>query len=161
MAGRRTYSEAEIQAIVRERVAERKEFVAEALESIRPELERVAEEIGAANHVKHELGGLIEDLTNEVRETNSKLERHISEDAHKYGTELIRDMGLRELSLAEKQAVRAVLGQAVDDGKRKGLLHNRTVQIGLVIAGLYQAFGIAAGLYAAFFGAAHPLRIWP
>lgn len=144
-------------------------------------LKPAVEEIVAARIKEHNAGewakginGVVKKHTDAIDQLTEQITRlrisidHSNETATERAVATAEKLGIPMLSPNRRQTLTEVLDQAEEDkvikkraDKREGLLHNRWVQITLAVALVYQLLGITAGLYNAFFGAAHPLRIWP
>ncbi len=156
------WNEAEVEAELERRLKKQKEVVADAVESLRPELREMSERIQDSNHVKAELKEefgsqlrqtnlSLKTLTDEVRATNSRLEAHAGQRTHAGVASLITEFGVDNMSLEQKQALAGVLGAAVRDGQgaaRRAAWIGFSTQVVSAVAGAVVALAAVLALMA-------------
>ena len=136
--------------IVERRLRERKEFLAEALEALKPELAAIRREIGEANHLKRDFGKQLGEIDRLLRE-------HLKQPMHTaqaeqwqevvYNTEqlahLVSDLRLASMSEEQRNALPIVLQDLAD---RRHAQRRRQAW--------YQTFWGRLAIFAALLGAA-------
>lgn len=124
-------SEAELEAIVAKRVKERAEIISDALAALKPELDNMSDQIAAANHVKEELKGELEELNAAVTLSQRRMEEHARLTWHPAAQQLMADFNIAALSLEEKKALPEVLEEHVSQQRNRVKAERRQVWIHL------------------------------
>jgi len=125
----RLVTDEQLDILVEQRMAERRKVAEEVVAILEPKLEGIRREAATANHVKRTLGRQLARLERLVTATNGQLIAHSAMAAHpgtaevigrmeealEKGEDLAEQFGVQDLSLEQKQALPAVLKNAVND----------------------------------------------